>query len=54
MEFNFPFFKVMNSMKFGVVVWKSMDFVEFCGDFFLAVLNFVCQKFFMQYDKMFS
>ena len=27
-------FKVMNSMKFRVAVWKSMDFGEFCRDFF--------------------
>ena len=33
-------FKVMNSMKFRVVVGKSMDSREFCGDFFRAVLNF--------------
>ena len=26
-------FKVMNSMKFRVAVWKSMDFGEFYGDF---------------------
>ena len=40
MEFNFLFFKVMNRMKFGVAVWESIDFWEFCGDFFRAVLNF--------------
>lgn len=34
MEFNIPFFKVINSMKFRVAVWKSMDFREYCGDFF--------------------
>ena len=30
--FIFPFFNVMNvnSMKFRVAVWKSMDFQEFC------------------------
>ena len=27
-------FKVMKSMKFRVTVWKSMDFGEFCWDFF--------------------
>ena len=31
---NSNFLKVMNSMKFGIAVWKSMDFFEFHGDFF--------------------
>ena len=33
------FFKVMNSMKFGGVVWKNINFREFWTDFFRAVLN---------------
>ena len=39
-------FKVMNSMKFRVAVWKSMDFVEFCVRFLRAVLNFCMQVYF--------
>ena len=34
-KWNFLFdFKVMNSMKFRVAVWKIMDFVGFVEDFF--------------------
>ena len=39
MEFNFVF-KVMNSMKFGVAAWKSMDYWGVIQRFFRVVLNF--------------
>ena len=54
MEFNFLFFKVMNSMKFGFVVWKSMDFLDFWGDFFGAAKFLYASIFFMQFDENFS
>ena len=50
MEINFLFFKVMNSMKFGVAVCKSMDFWIFLGG---AQLLFA-SVFFMQFDQNLS
>ena len=46
-------FKVMNSMKSGVAVWKSMDFGEFCGDLFGGSKPLYASIFFMQFDEKF-
>ena len=44
-------FKVMNSMKFRVAVWKSMDFGEiFAGGAKILYASI----FFMQFDENFS
>ena len=45
-EIQLSIFKVMNSMKFRVAVWRSMDFHEFCGDSFQTLLNFCMPVYF--------
>ena len=46
-------FKVMNSMKFRVAVWKSMDFRRFCGGILGGAKLLYASIFFMQFDEKF-
>ena len=46
-------FKVMNSMKFGFAVWRSMDFFEFLEIFSGGAKLLYASIFFMQFDDKF-
>ena len=43
----------MNSMKFGIAVWKIMDFGAFCEIFSGGAKLLYASIFFMQFDEKF-